>query len=54
MKRYLALRCEMRGYVYVPLRGWGFFFFLGGGEKGERESSVDSNFLKVFLKIRDV
>lgn len=51
MKRYLALRCEMRGYVYVPLQGWSFFFF---GEKGERESSVDSNFLKVFLKIRDV
>lgn len=54
MKRYLALRCEMRGYVYVPLRGWGFFFFFFflGGEKGKVR--FDSNFLEVFLKIRDV
>lgn len=49
MKRYLALRdAWIRLHSFA---GLGFFFF---GEKGERESSVDSNFLKVFLKIGDV
>lgn len=49
MKRYLALRCEMRGYVYVPLRGWGFFFFFGGGE-GRKGKFGRFEFFKSFFE----